>query len=224
MSASKQNVLPTGHEEWYRNAEWSPAIQNAFFDRLSRSKSGRDQQLAIQVFSLSDSYPKVALSLADYYFETRSDNFQDGLVHLSCARTNGKLRRTSNALKDFHKALHWQNDNPNHDVGADLEYAYFVAIGLLTTEYENARQAISRRERVFFEQSSMLKLHVAQAVLFADTGDDDMAQNSADWAIRFFGSKGVPHGVHKKLIWRLSRIAGFSRLQAFQFSWKAKSQ
>jgi len=61
-------------DDWYRNEAWNPDIEKAFFEKLSRARSQRDQYLAIQAIELAPHLPHAALKLVDHYFETRKSD------------------------------------------------------------------------------------------------------------------------------------------------------
>lgn len=63
--------------DWFRQETWDEKIEQDFLARLSRSPSQRDQYLVIQVLTIAKTFPAVALRLADIYFETKKDNFDD---------------------------------------------------------------------------------------------------------------------------------------------------
>ena len=60
-----------GADDWFRNSVWTPAIQEAFFKRLARSRSARNkaEYLRIQAGHLQEQHDaglvRVALSLLD---------------------------------------------------------------------------------------------------------------------------------------------------------------
>jgi len=62
---------------WFRQETWDEGIEQDFLARLSRSRSQRDQYLVIQALTIAKTFPSVALRLADHYFETKKDNFED---------------------------------------------------------------------------------------------------------------------------------------------------
>lgn len=191
-------------------------IETEFFDRLSRSRSQRDQHLAIQAVTLSEVGDEAALRLADVYFETRNDAFYDGEIHLARARTFGGLGRVEQALKAFTASLDWQSQNTNHDIGVKLEFAFFIASKLLSAEYEAAREALRKSKPNAFSEAATLRRLVARAIL--ETGET--ARRSANWALRHVGSCGNREGLSKRLLWNLCRVAGFSRYQALGYVWR----
>ena len=51
--------------DWFRNTDWNAENEKAFFEKLARSRTQRDQYLVIQALTLSKSHPQAALQLID---------------------------------------------------------------------------------------------------------------------------------------------------------------
>lgn len=76
---------------WYRNERWNPAVQQDFFNRLSRSRTQRDQYLVIQALTIAEAEPEVALRLVELYFETKRSVFEDLRALLASAKAYKSL-------------------------------------------------------------------------------------------------------------------------------------
>jgi len=71
------NLINVMSDDWFRNKVWNSRIEEAFFSKLSRARSQRDQYLVIQASTIAAIVPDAALKLVDLYFDTRTDRFQD---------------------------------------------------------------------------------------------------------------------------------------------------
>jgi hypothetical protein len=129
-------------DDWFRHTTWSEAIEASFLDRLSRSRSQRDQQLAIQIITLAEHLPSVALRLSELYFQTRKGSFDDARVWASLASASLSLEDVSAAMQAFRAAL--AAERQSHDIKTNTfaEYPYQVAVRGITSEYGQALQTL----------------------------------------------------------------------------------
>ncbi len=91
--------------EWYRNTYWNDEIEAMFFAKLDKARSQRDQYIVLQAFHLSESHPKVALRLIDFYYETRTEDFHDGRADQVRASAQFALGGYAEALDNYLKLL-----------------------------------------------------------------------------------------------------------------------
>lgn len=168
-------------EDWYRNDKWSEKIEKKFFDKLKRARSQRGQYLVIQASSLVDNFPEVALRLVDFYFDTRKDGFDD--VRALLAKTNAllKLEKTERAVEAYRAVLKREEEFPNHQTCAYVDYPYFVATRKVETEYDNALEVLKKHaERLAFPVDCF-KWYAAKALI----------ENDSDYASKALDAAGV---------------------------------
>ena len=92
-------------EDWYRNKDWSQETRDAFFKKLERARSQRDQYLVIQALTLSKTHPKITLELVDYFFETRTNSFEDMRALLAKADAYRSMGQHGDAVAAYKSVL-----------------------------------------------------------------------------------------------------------------------
>jgi hypothetical protein len=160
--------------DWYRNTDWNEAIETDFFERLSRSKSQRDQYLVLQAHHISESYPEVSLRLIQLYFTTKTDDFHDDRAHRVAANANFALGGHVAALDAYLAAL------PNADetekklyVGSPIEFAFLAARYRSGSHFASA---LTQLESVTLPDQTQVDRRFrylsARALLLAETGQN----------------------------------------------------
>ena len=113
--------------DWYRQTDWNDEIEKFFFEKLGRARSQRDQHLVIQALTISESFPEVALRLVDLYFETRTDDFDDGRARLAASQARFALGGYEEALDDYLKGIADKGENQAMYVGSPIKFAFLAA-------------------------------------------------------------------------------------------------
>jgi hypothetical protein len=85
-------------DDWFRQANWTEQIEREFFVKLAKTRTQRDQYLAIQAMTLANAQPEVALRLVDIYFKTKTTSFNDVRALDARARANQALGRVSESV------------------------------------------------------------------------------------------------------------------------------
>lgn len=159
--------------EWYRNTEWNDEIEKEFFARLSRARSQRDQYIVIQALTLAESFPKVALRLVDYYFDTRTEDFHDGRARMAAATAQFADGGYEEALDAFQEALEGQAADNGLLVTSPLAFAF------LSARYRSARHydlALAGLADLPVPDTgppvTSFQYHAARALILHETGRD----------------------------------------------------
>lgn len=129
--------------EWYRNTDWNDEIEAMFFAKLGKARSQRDQYIVLQGHHLSQSHPKVALRLIDFYYETRTEDFDDGRADRVRASAQFALGGYVEALDNYLKLLKGQEANEDIYVGSPLEFAFLAARFRSDTHYDAALEQLA---------------------------------------------------------------------------------
>lgn len=159
--------------EWYRQTEWSDEIEAAFHAKLARARSQRDQYIVIQALTLANSRPDVALRLVDYYFETRTDDFDDGRAELARSRALFASGGYVEALDSYLETLKRDPETTGMAVSSPLMFVFLAARYRSTTHYQAALEFLPdlpepspKLPAVIFET------HAARAIILSETGAD----------------------------------------------------
>ncbi len=129
-------------DRWFRNTEWSHEIENAFFSKLSRARSQRDQYLVIQANTLHENHPAITLKLVDYYFETKHGEVHDVLALLARARALVTLDRIDSAMNAYRAVLDREREYPKQRTTTWVDYPYLVATRAIEAEFGYARHTL----------------------------------------------------------------------------------
>lgn len=192
--------------DWYRNTEWNEEIEKDFFDRLGRARSQRDQYIVIQALTLADSHPKVALRLVDFYFETRTDSFNDGRARIAATQARFADGGYEKALDEYQAVIEGQSDGGSLIVGSPVEFAFLAARYRSTKHYAAALDQLTDlpppkpgiNDLVF-------RFHAARALLLHETGRDPVTARRDANMILDLPEATTSH--FSDMIWRIRGIA-----------------
>ena len=162
-------------EDWYRNTDWTDEIRDVFFDRLSRSRSQRDQYLVIQAIYLAESCPEVSLELLDLYFETRTDSFHEVRAYDAKAEAYRRLGDVDSALVAYRKVLELEERFPGIKTNAFVNYPLYVAANQIRSEYENAVRVLEVRFKDAAFPVQRFEWHAAYALMVQATSPSEAA-------------------------------------------------
>lgn len=186
-------------EDWYRNTEWNDEIKQAFFARLKRSRSQRDQNLEIQAGTLLPTHPEVALELIDLYFETRKESFTDARAHDVRAEAHLRLGNIPGAIVAFKDALAHERKHPTFLTHAIFDFAMLVATHKITSEYDDALAGLQARgDRLHFP-AHIFEWHAAHSIILEDRGELDQAAEHAQVALEAAQRTESPFSYHRDL-------------------------
>ena len=212
------------NQEWFRNQSWNSKIEKAFFEKLSRARSQRDQYLAIQALELAPHDPNAALALVDHYFETREDDFHDITVLSARADASEALGDTNGLVAAYKAILAREAEEPGHrTLMTWLMFPYLVASEGLEDEYDLAKEILNSRiegNRDGLELFPLAKFywHASHALLASRQGDCELAKKHAVAAMdsaqatrsgaRYHPNMGLVGNQHQPVIDRLAELMG----------------
>ncbi|MEM9059945.1 MAG: hypothetical protein AAGD13_05740 [Pseudomonadota bacterium] len=186
-------------DDWYRNTEWNDRVQEAFFAKLSRARSQRDQYLVIQANTLASIAPEVTLELVEFYFATRFDDFEDVRAHLASANAYGAMGKTDKEIEAYKKVLAREREFPGHQTEACFELPYLIALNRVSSEYEFAICVLMEGyDRAVFPIDHF-KWHTAKALISGDEGRKEDAAVHAGKALEMAGVKKSGFRYHQRL-------------------------
>jgi tetratricopeptide (TPR) repeat protein len=205
------------NDDWYRNTEWNERISKAFFDRLARARSQRDQYLVIQALTLSSCFPKAAIELVDTYFETRKDDFDDVRALLAKAEAYRALGELPEAIQAYKDTMAREAEFPSHRTRTYLDLPYLIASEGIRGEYEFALKLLSKGLDDLAFPVDMFLWRAANALIADDLGQTDLAIDHAKRAIeiaevkksgfRYHQNVGLVGKEHEKVLKRLVALA-----------------
>lgn len=172
---------------WYRNTKWNHDIEAQFFQRLSRSRSARDQQLVIQALTLSKTEPEASLQLVQLFFQTRTDEFHDVQADLAAANAHQSLGQTDLAISYYKSVLKREEKCPTHLTNVYIELPYLVATLTLKEHFSFALNVLANGLREISFPVDHFKFHTATALIAAEQGKRDIASTHAKTAIAVAG-------------------------------------
>ncbi|KLI64926.1 hypothetical protein [Aurantiacibacter marinus] len=191
--------------EWYRNTDWNEEIEAMFFAKLEKARSQRDQYIVLQAHHISQSHPKVALRLIDLYFDTRTDDFDDGRAHRVAAAAQFASGGYVQALDNYLKLLKGQEANEDIYVGSPLEFAFLTARFRSDGHYDAALEQLAGLEQPSEkEPEPRFRYCAASALITSETGRDPanalaMARSALDMPQEVLD-------VYSDVAWRLRGI------------------
>src|SRR5437016_3457811 len=106
-------------DDCFRNTDWNPDIEAAFFDNLSRARNKR-QYLRTQATTLAPRHPQVALRLLDEDFSL-GDHFDHAQAHVDRASAFLALGDIDRAIAASEAALAREEQYPDALTQASLD-------------------------------------------------------------------------------------------------------
>lgn len=216
LSANHAKLLPRMPErDWFRNSEWTPAIEAIFFEKLRRARD-KAQYLKIQSGYLTETHPAVALSLLEKYFALQEHLF-DAEAFLQQAQAYLALRKDNDAIHCFQRALQRERDSPNVISTAWREFALFVATKKKRELFQDALRALDEHKRHIIFPVEEFVWYGAHALIAAAEGQDELAQDYAGKALasadkthsgfRYHAKAGLVEGQFERLKRELQKLA-----------------
>ena len=186
-------------DSWYRNEAWDPAIEAAFFEKLARARSQRDQYLVIQALTLSDKEPEVALRLVDTYFETKSGDFENMRALLARAQAYEKLDDLPRAIECYKDVLAREAEFPNHLSGTSLTLPYLIACREVTEEYDFAIELLRKSTDDLAFPIAHFHWHASLALILNDQGHREEAREHARSSVKIAKIRRSGFRYHQEL-------------------------
>jgi len=202
--------------DWFRQGEWDETIEQDFLARLSRARSQRDQYLVIQALTISKTFPAVALRLADLYFETKKDNFEDVRALNAKADAYLALGQTELGVEAMKGILAIERARPNHKTTRYVDYPFLVATKHISSEYRDALAVLDERKSDLMFPLDKFKWHAAKSLIHHALHEPDDSRRHAVLALeaaqakmsgfRYHQDLGLVGGEHKNTIAALREI------------------
>lgn len=205
--------------KWFRNTSWNAGVESAFMEKLGRARSQRDQYLAIQTLTIAPHDGDAALRLAEFFFASRKDTFQDVRVLDAIAVAHLTLGDLPACLKAYRRAISQKHSDGRSAWPSEglLEFPYLVATHRVRQEYDTALAFLEQAGDEGIVPLTHFKSHAAKALILADTGLRSEAKVHAKRALEFAKLKtsGLPSHAklglvgagYQKLKWQLRLIA-----------------
>jgi hypothetical protein len=180
-----------GDDEWFRHTTWTPQIQEAFFARLSRSRSSfqKAQHLRIQAFHLQETKDpllvRVAIQLLGEMFSKYPESIQMAQGRHQQAQCLSLLGDVESAIDAFRMALAAEKTFPNVKTQAWLNFGWFVlerGRADLHDEVLHVLIEFERRTAPMFPLETF-RFHGIQALILANRGRAREAKEHARLAM-----------------------------------------
>jgi hypothetical protein len=204
-------------DDWFRNKTWNTEKEEAFFEKLGRARSQRDQYLAIQAITLAPHHPRVAIKLVDHYFETRKDDFHDVQALLANVDAHKALNDRATVVRTYKEILAREVEFPKHKTTAYVMFPYLVATKKIEDEYAFAIEVLDNRQGDVVFPLDRFMWHASYALISSRRGDDSAAKKHAQLAtaaaearksgFRYHQNLGLVGKEHKPVVKELIRLA-----------------
>jgi len=155
-------------DDWYRNNKWNDEIEALFYEKLKRARSQRDQYIIIQASHLSESFPLISLQLIDEYFEKRKDKFDDVRAYWAQSIAFMNLGDIDKAMEAYRAILKREEEFPNNQTTAYVDYPYIVATKAIESEYQNVLSVLTKHHSRLMFPLDKFKWHASFALINND--------------------------------------------------------
>lgn len=127
--------------------------------------------------------PTVALRLADQYFDTKKDNFED--VRALSAKTDAYLAlgQTELAIEAMKSILVIERARPNHKTTKYVDYPFLVATQYISSEYHDALSVLDERKSDLMFPLDKFKWHAAKSLIHHSLCEFDDSRKHAALAL-----------------------------------------
>ena len=170
-----------GSDDWYRNAEWNPAVSAEFEARLSRARR-KEQYLRIQACTLAGSNPGVAHSLLDRYFEL-PDQSDAAQAHVDRATAFLAPQRIEEALQAYERALAREAEFPHMLTQAYIEFPFVVATRAIQPRIPRALEILEQHKHRLMFAVDHFKWNAAHALIASILEQPDVPYQYAKAAL-----------------------------------------
>jgi tetratricopeptide (TPR) repeat protein len=131
-------------DDWFRNKDWSPAVEGRFFEKLRRARR-KASYLRIQGSYLQQSHPEAALALLEQYFAL-GDDFDIASAFQIQATAYLSLGYVGQAVKSYESALKREHEFPNLRTTAWLDFPMLVASHKIRAHYALALDLLAQHK------------------------------------------------------------------------------
>jgi len=168
-------------DDWYRRTTWNSTEEEAFFNRLKRSRSqyNKAQYLRIQAGYLEGKYPEEALKLLDILIEELPEPSELAQAFLQKAHCLIAFSRFDEAIKSFRKVLEQESNYPKALTQGYLDFPTFVVAHDLKEYFQEGKKILlANKSRLLFP-NDRYRYHTALAIIEWENGNTDDAKSQA---------------------------------------------
>jgi len=177
--------------DWYRRTSWNSSEEEAFFDRLKRSRSqyNKAQYLRIQAGYLESKYPEESLRLLNILIEELPEPSELAQAFLQKAHCLISLSRFDEAVTFFRKVLEQESDYPKALTQGYLDFPTFVVAHDLKDLFQVVRKVLlDNKSRLMFP-IDRYRYHTSLALIEWENGNNDDAKSHALHALKATAEK-----------------------------------
>jgi len=168
-------------DNWFRNQEWNPVIEEAFFSKLRRARD-KSQYLRIQACTLAKKEPFVALRLLDEYF-SQTNQFDRAQALVDSASAYLALGQMDKAIAAYESALAHEEQQPSVKTQAYLDLPFLIATQKLVARYEQAMVLLEVHQSRLMFPVDVFRWHAAYALIAGEVDLPDVARAHAKSAM-----------------------------------------
>lgn len=168
-------------DDWFRNENWNPAIEGAFFAKLRRARD-KSQYLRIQACTLARKEPLVALRLLNEYF-TQANQFDRAQAFVDSALAYLTLGETEKAITSYESALAHEEQRPSVKTNAYLDLPFLIATQRLAARFEQALALLDTHKPRLTLPVDVFRWHAAYALIANQVGLPVVASEHAKVAL-----------------------------------------
>lgn len=206
--------------DWFRNATWNEAVEQAFNEKLHRARR-KEQYLRIQACTLARSHPEVALRLLDRYFALK-DDFDHAQAYVDQATALLALGRVNEAIESYKAALAREAKFPNLQTLTYLDLPYLIATRGIREKYDDAINLLEKHKARLASPTAFpvdhFRWHAAYALIASEANDAAGAKVHAQSALeaaaldhsgfRYHPTVGLVTKQHDEVIQKLKKFSG----------------
>jgi hypothetical protein len=175
--------------DWYRNTEWTSAIEGEFERRLARARGQRSEYLRIQAITLAkQGLPGLALPaihLAKRQLDLSPAGIFAAQMWATIAKAYITLGQPSDVVDAYRQSVRLEAERPNVRGNHYIDFAWYVATNSAVELYPEVLATVERnmQEQDLVFPLTQYRLFGALALIAADSGDTDEARRMAKNAI-----------------------------------------
>jgi tetratricopeptide (TPR) repeat protein len=192
-------------DEWFRNSRWELEDQNAFFERLSRSRGNNNkaQYARIKALSLARSGNKYlvigAKDLLKRIIQEWPDRSELASCYLQLAECEELLGNLESTVDWYRKSLQQEKIYPNVRTMAWTQFPLFVVKNHLRKHYGESLKILSEFEPDFTFPKDQFVVFAVRSLIASENGDHQNARENAEKALQLAGVKDSGLRYHPKV-------------------------
>lgn len=191
-------------DDWYRHSTWSPADQQDFFARLSRSRTAANkaQYVRIQASYLADAGNHLAaIELLDLLFRDFPERHELAQSHQQKALSLIELNEQTSAIAEFRASLQCQRDYPNVGTTSWLQFPMLIVRRQLVELYDEALSVLDefRSDTRLAFPLDRYRFAAVRALIAQSRNDIETAREFAKVAIQCAATEHSGYRYHSKV-------------------------